>query len=272
METDMNTAIGKRVLLEICIDSVERALAAERGGADRLELCADLVEGGTTPSIGMVRAVLAATRLPVMVMIRPRGGHFDYSAQERDVMVRDVAALVQEPVAGLVVGPLRADGSVDEECCRELLRAAGRETRPATIGSGSPSVTFHRAFDQVADPSRALETLVELGMDRVLTSGQCPTAPDGLVNLATLVRQARGRIVIMPGCGVRGVNVAELVRGTGASEVHASAAVLRDTPVSHWRDAVPMHSPHVPGDLQRRVTCPDQVRAIRESLDRDASV
>lgn len=268
MENAVSRSKATRVLLEICIDSVQSALAAEQGGADRLELCANLVEGGTTPSLGMVRAVLAATRLPVMVMIRPRGGHFHYRAEERDVMLRDVAALVQEPVAGIVVGPLRSDGSVDVECCRELLDAARRAPRPAGPGLGRPSVTFHRAFDQVADPRRELETLVDLGVDRVLTSGQCPTAPEGLSNLATLVRQAGDRLVVMPGCGVRGANVEELVRGTGAREVHASAAVLRDTPVAYWRDAVPMHSPQVPGDQQRRETCPAQVRAIRESLDR----
>ena len=268
MESAVNPTSAKRVRLEVCIDSVESALAAERGGADRLELCTNLVEGGTTPSLGMVRAVLGATRLPVMVMIRPRGGHFHYNAQERDVMVRDVAALVQEPVAGIVVGPLTPDGAVDVECCRELLDAAGCVAGGGGTATRRASVTFHRAFDQVADPAGALETLVELGMHRVLTSGQCPTAPEGLANLSALVRQARDRIVVMPGCGVRGANVEQLVRATGACEVHASAAVLRETPVAFWREAVPMHSTQVPGDQQRRVTCPEQVRLIREALDR----
>lgn len=247
-----------RPLLEVCIDSVDGARAAEQGGADRLELCANLLEGGTTPSLGMVRAVLAATHLPVMVMIRPRGGHFCYARDEERVMEYDVAAFCEERIAGIVIGPLTSDGTIDAECCRNLMNLRGARQ----------SVTFHRAFDQVANPFTALEVLVHLQVDRVLTSGQAPTASDGIASLSQLVRQAAGRIAIMPGCGVRGSNVSELVRSTGAREVHASASLLEDNPVSFWRDTVPMHASSVIHDLQRRITSRDQVAAIRQALDR----
>lgn len=244
-----------RPLLEVCIDSVAGAQAAEQGGADRLELCANLLEGGTTPSTGMIRSVLAATSLPVMVMIRPRGGHFTFDAQEQQVMYREAEAVLREGVAGIVIGALRTDGSVDDAYCRRLLELRGQ-----------CSVTFHRAFDQVADPFAALETLVSLGVDRILTSGLAPTALEGISLLRELHDCARGRISIMPGCGVRSNNAAEILRETGAREIHASASILSDTPVAFWREAIPMHAAAVVKDQQRRVTAVEQVAALRRII------
>ncbi len=178
-------------LCEVCVDSVAGALAAAQGGADRVELCANLVEGGTTPSTGMIRAVARACPLPMMVMIRPRGGHFCFSPTEIETMRAEADAVLAEDVAGIVIGALTNDGQIDVPICREMRRLAGGR-----------SVTFHRAFDQVAEPFAALESLIELGIDRVLTSGQAPSAWAGKERLGHMVRAARQRIVVMPGCGV----------------------------------------------------------------------
>ncbi len=200
------------MLIEICVEGVDGAVAAERGGGDRIELCASLVEGGITPSLGTVRATLGAVRAPVMVMVRPRGGDFLYSALEFASMRDDVAALRETGAAGVVFGCLTASGQVDEERTRELVDAA----RPL-------SVTFHRAFDMTDDPAAALEALVRCGVDRVLTSGQALTAVEGLPVLRRLVAQAAGRIVVM-GCGaLRPDAIGKVIREAGLTEVHFSA-------------------------------------------------
>jgi copper homeostasis protein len=200
------------MLFEICVEGVDGAVAAERGGGDRIELCASLVEGGITPSLGTVRATLAAVRAPVMVMVRPRGGDFLYSALEFASMRDDIAALREAGAAGVVFGCLTASGQVDEERTRELTAAA----RPL-------SVTVHRAFDMTYDPAAALEALIRCGVDRVLTSGQAPTANAGLPVLRRLAAQAAERIVVM-GCGaLRPDTIGTVVRETGLTELHFSA-------------------------------------------------
>lgn len=242
-------------LLEICIDSVLGAIAAEQGGADRVELCANLLEGGTTPSLGMVRAVLAATRLPVMVMIRPRGGHFCYDAHEIDVMRRDIEILAQERVHGFVIGALTIDGTLDEATCLDLIARVPHR-----------SITFHRAFDQVADPQIALAKLIDWRVDRILTSGLAPSAWEGRDVIRMLIEWSGGRISIMPGCGVRPDNIAMLLEATGAHEVHGSASRVRETPVAFWRQDVPMHAAAPLPDDQRRITCTEHVQAMHAAL------
>ncbi len=191
------------------MDSVESALAAERGGAGRLELCDALFDGGTTPSAGMIAACREHVSIPLFVIIRPRGGGFVYSDSELDVMRRDIVAARGLGADGVVIGVLRRDGRIDEDQARSLVGVAG-----------DLSVTFHRAFDFVPDQSSALETLVSAGITRILSSGGAPTARDGVPALASLVRQAGDRLVVMAGGGVREENVQEIVDGSGVREVH----------------------------------------------------
>ena len=209
------------ILVEACVDSVASSLAAERGGARRLELCDALFDGGTTPSAGMIAACKAAVSIPVFVMIRPRGGGFVYSEVERDVMRRDVIVARELGADGIVIGGLRRDGTIDVELVRLLLDAA-REL----------PVTFHRAFDLSPNLEASLESLVDAGVHRVLTSGGAPTAPDGAMVLAELVRQAGSRLVVLAGGGVREDNVRSLVSVSGVREVH-----VRLTRLAHAEEA-----------------------------------
>jgi copper homeostasis protein len=197
------------VLVEAAVESMEDALAACDGGADRLELCADLRAGGTTPAESLVEQVLDAVNVPVMVMIRPRGGSFVYTAHELDTMRRDIETARTLGVDGVVLGVLDARNEIDAYRCRELI----------DIADGLP-VTFHRAFDRVPDQIYALETLIELGVERVLTSGGAETAQRGIDALRDLVEEAEGHLTILAGGGVRDQNVAEIVREAGVREVH----------------------------------------------------
>jgi len=199
---------------EICVEGVDGAVAAQQGGGDRVELCASLVEGGITPSLGTVRATLGAISIPAFAMVRPRGGDFLYSDLEFASMLDDVAVMRDAGVGGVVFGCLTANGRVDEERTRALTERA----RPL-------KVTFHRAFDMTDDPSAALEALIRCGVDRVLTTGQALTALDGVATLRALVEQAAGRIVIL-GCGaLRPDNVGTVVRETGLTELHFSTQI-----------------------------------------------
>jgi copper homeostasis protein len=197
------------VLVEAAVESMEDALAACDGGADRLELCADLRAGGTTPAESLVEQVLDAVNVPVMVMVRPRGGSFVYTAHELDTMRRDIETARTLGVDGVVLGVLDARNEIDAYRCRELI----------DIADGLP-VTFHRAFDRVPDQIYALETLIELGVERVLTSGGAETAQRGIDALRDLVEEAEGHLTILAGGGVRDQNVAEIVREAGVREVH----------------------------------------------------
>ena len=202
-----------KVLLEVIASSVEDARAAEAAGAGRLELVQALSEGGLTPSLGMIRAVLAATRLPVMVMLRPRGGDFCYSAAELAVLRDDLRTVKELRAAGVVLGVLNKDATVDVAMLGELVQAA----RPL-------QVTFHRAFDVTPSPESALEDLISVGVDRVLSSGQKGDAAKGADLLALLVAQAGGRIAVMPGAGITPNNAAQIAKLTRANEFHASCS------------------------------------------------
>lgn len=203
------------MLVEICTDSLDGAIAAQAAGAHRVELCAALLEGGMTPSYGAIKLTRGALDLTkLMVLIRPRGGDFVYSGSELQVMLEDIRACAALGVDGVVSGCLSADGGVDAEKTRALLaeaKAAGLD------------FTFHRAFDMSRDMSSSLEQLISIGVPRVLTSGGQASAVQGAGALRALVRQADGRVAILAGGGVRGANVVELVRSTGVREVHSSA-------------------------------------------------
>jgi copper homeostasis protein len=179
------------ILIEVCVDSVASAVAAERGGAKRIELCGDLIEGGITPSAGMIELVRARVSIALQVMIRPRGGDFYYTDDEFEIMQRDIENARKLGADGVVFGILNADGTVDTQRCQRLVALA----QPL-------NVTFHRAFDMTADLFRALEDVFDTGANRILTSGGQPTALEGLPPIAGLVKAAKGRIAIMPGGGV----------------------------------------------------------------------
>ena len=206
------------VLVEACVDTVAGARIAERAGAGRVELCAALHDAGTTPSAGAIAAATTAVGIPVFALVRPRGGGFVHDDEELDVMRRDVLVARALGAAGVVVGALRRDGRVDADAIARLVEAAG-----------PLPVTFHRAFDLAPELAEALETLASLGVRRVLTSGGAPTALEGADALAALVRQAGDRVAILAGGGVREAHAAELVRRTGARELHVRLAASRRT-------------------------------------------
>ena len=199
-------------LLEVAANSVASALAAQAGGAGRVELCAALELGGLTSSQATIAMARERLRIPLYVLVRPRAGDFLYEDLECEAMRRDIETCAALGCDGVVLGVLDADGGVDVARCRALTGAAG-----------SMGVTFHRAFDLVRDPRRALEDVVALGCERVLTSGGQPAALEGAGLIRELVAQAAGRLAIMPGAGVTADNVAALAAATGAREFHASA-------------------------------------------------
>ncbi|MER8833757.1 copper homeostasis protein CutC [Mesorhizobium sp. M0909] len=204
-------------LIEICVEGIDGLLAAQAAGADRVELCASLIEGGITPSFGTVRTALELATIPFHVIVRPRGGDFLYSEAEYRSMLADVGALADTGVAGVVIGCLNADGTIDEQRMSQLVKAAG-----------SLNVTCHRAFDMTRDPTEALETLIRCKVGRVLTSGQRDTALEGADLLADLVRQAGDRIIILGCGGLDPENIGKVRRKTGLSEMHFAA--LKDVP------------------------------------------
>jgi len=197
-------------LVEAAVETLQSALAAERAGVRRIELCASLHDGGTTPSAGLIAAVVERVRIPVFVLVRPRGGDFVYSSDEVEVMKRDIDYARQHGAAGIVIGALDRNSEVDLTTTRELIEAS----------SGLP-VTFHRALDFTRDLPQALERLIELGVSRVLTSGGAATALEGADVIARLVNQASDRITVMAGGGIREHNVREVVARTHVRELHA---------------------------------------------------
>lgn len=205
----MQTTPPPLILVEAAVESFESALAAEGSGADRIELCANLSDGGTTPSVELIAAVAERVRIPVFVLIRPRSGDFIYANDEINGMTRDIALAGSIGVGGIVTGALTSSGRVEVTQTRALIQAA----------AGFP-VTFHRAFDFTENQPDALEQVISLGASRVLTSGGAATALEGTDAIAALVRRARGRIVIVAGGGVRERNVRDVIARTGVREVH----------------------------------------------------
>jgi copper homeostasis protein len=202
--------MNRKCLLEISVETLEAALAAERGGADRIELCKDLSLGGVTPSADLVNAVRAQLRLPIFVMIRPRAGDFVYSAAELAEMKRSIAGAKESGVEGVVLGILRKDRQINLQRTQELVELV----KPL-------QVTFHRAFDEAADLRQALEDVIESGAHRILTSGGAKSAHEGAAVLAELVAVAEDRIVVVPGAGINAANVLLVARQTAAREFHS---------------------------------------------------
>jgi copper homeostasis protein len=197
------------LIFEVCVDSAEAAVAAQEGGADRVELCSDLLEGGLTPSHGTLAVARERLRIGIMAMVRPRGGDFCYTDTEFAVMREDLLAAKRLGANGVVFGLLNPDGTIDRERTAELIALA----RPLPV-------TFHRAFDVSRDPFEALDTLIGLGVDRVLTSGQEPSVLEGLDLIVALVKRAAGRIIVMPGGGITERTVGRIAPVCDATEFH----------------------------------------------------
>ena len=244
----------RRVLVEACVDAIDAAMEAEWGGADRIELCGELLQGGVTPSHGLIEAVWDQLSIPLFVLIRPRAGDFLYTADELDVMERDIRVARALHVDGIVAGALTTDGDVDVGAMRCIIDAA----RPM-------SVTFHRAFDFTRDQDAALDALLELEVDRVLTSGGAPTAVQGVENLARLNLRAGSDLVVMAGGAINSTNVAEVIRRSGVREVHLRGAERVPSAMRHKRrDSLLRRTP--PSDDERVVTRQAAVREVLEAL------
>lgn len=234
--------------LEICIDCVESALAAQHGGAHRIEICGSLASGGTTPSLGLVKQCIQRCQIPSVVMIRPHDGGFVYSEDDLCTMLHDIEVVKQLGVQGVVFGALTPDGNIDVGFMERLIKAA----RPL-------QVTFHRAFDVVGDPLNALDAIIELGIDRLLTSGQSATAEKGMPLVQQLVERAGDRLIVMAGAGINYSNVRKIMAETRVPEIHASASVLRSISLPK-SPGVSTHEVSF-GDGSR-VTSTDQVRKL----------
>ena len=243
--------------VEICVDSVTGALAAERGGADRVELCANLKEGGTTPSAGCIRHLRRLLKIDLQVIIRPRGGDFLFEPDEMETMKEDIRVAKELGANGVVTGCLTADGDIDRSRTEELTSLA----RPM-------NVTFHRAFDMCRDPRAALEKLVDLGVDRILTSGQKASCVEGIELIAELQNLAKGRIVIMPGGGINEANVQQIVERTGVAEVHLSASKTVNSQMRFRNFDCFMGSASRDSEFTWRGTDEEAVRTVAECLRR----
>jgi copper homeostasis protein len=211
-----------RHVLEISVESIDAAMAAERGGARRIEFCSNAWEGGTTPSPALLRVLRERVRLPIFSMNRPRGGNFVYSAAEFEVMLRDVETAKELGMDGLVLGLLDGDGEIDVERTKELVERA----RPLPV-------TLHRAFDECLDLRHSLEDVIKSGATRLLTSGGKQTAPEALETIGELVRIAGDRLIVMPGSGIHAGNIRKVVRATGAREVHAGLSSVIASPAGN---------------------------------------
>lgn len=241
-------------VLEICIDSVESAIAAQSGGAQQVELCSALVEGGLTPSLGLIRAVRSRIGIGLHVMIRPRSGDFVYSNEEFSVMCNDIQLAAQAGADGVVLGILSAGDEVDVERTRALVEFA----RPM-------EVTFHRAIDVTRNIGDALEAVIQTGADRILTSGAEPTAMAGRHTLQKLVRSANGRIRLMTGGGVRPQNVVEIARASGITEFHT--ALRHRVPEVHQPQLRRIHLGDPRIEDTRGIVRAADVRRLRQVMD-----
>jgi len=243
------------MVLEICVDSLDSAIVAAKGGAERVELCSNLLEGGITPSAGLIQEVRAAIGIQLFVMIRPRGGDFVYTERELQVMETDVAEAKRAGADGIVLGVLCSDGQVDIPCTERLAKLAA-----------PMRVTFHRAFDLTPDLEQACEDIIAAGAHRILTSGGKQTAPMGAEKIACLVKRAGTRVGIMAGSGINAQNVVELVRITGVAEVHASLRKRSRSPV-YYRDKGVSMGARKNAEFVRYELIEADVRALRQALD-----
>jgi len=243
------------MILEICVDSLDSVLACTEAGADRIELCASLTEGGLTPSAGMLVQARAHFPGEIAMMIRPRGGDFAYRPEELAAMCADIELARDLGADAVVFGCLAPDGSLDLVAIETLLDAC----------DGFPAV-FHRAFDVCTDLPVALETLAEFGFERILTSGGAASVMEALDPIALLVEMAGDRLDILPGGGIKPEHVAEVIRRTGANQVHLSARSLQESLMTFRRPEIPMGALTVPGEYERRIADAALIAAARAAL------
>ena len=241
---------------EICANSVESCLAAQEGGAHRVELCAGISEGGTTPSYGEIATARELLKSKLHVIICPRGGDFLYTGQEIEIMEKDIQMAHQLGVDGVVFGCLTHEAKIDIAQNQRLIKAAK-----------GLSVTFHRAFDKCINPLEALEQLISLGVDRILTSGQRPTALEGLPLLKDLVCMAGDRIVILPGSGINENNIRQIAMESRAREFHFSTRENRNSNMTHRSTLVSMNSAGMPDEYMQSVTTTQRVRETINALE-----
>ena len=243
-------------IMEICIDSIDSAMNAQEAGADRVELCDNLYEGGTTPSFGMIRMVRKNLSIQLNVIIRPRGGDFLYSDAEYEIMKSDILQSKEAGADGVVIGLLLPDGEIDVKRTKELVELA----RPL-------SVTFHRAFDMTPEPFKALDDIISTGADRLLTSGQQNMVPDGVDLVKRLIEHAAGRIIIMPGAGLNRHNIAEIARKTGAMELHITGRKKVKSRMEFKKKGIYMGGlPEIP-EFKRKIANTAKLKTIRDILD-----
>lgn len=243
----------KKIILEICCGDIVGVETAARGGADRVELCSALGEGGLTPSAGAI-VTAVALGVPVNVLIRPRRGDFVYTSDEVECMVSDIRFCASAGVHGVVLGALTPEGDVDIDAMRRMLEYADGMEK-----------TFHRAFDVCRNPEKALETAIALGFDNILTSGMMPNALDGAGNIRKLSEQANGRIQIMAGCGVTPGNAAEIIRTSRADAIHSSCSMTVGSGMTFRRADV--HMGNDEDEYSRKTVDPEKVLALREKID-----
>lgn len=247
--------VTKKVFsLEVCVDSLQSAIAAAEGGADRIELCNSLSEGGTTPSAGMIEAARKIINIGLHVLIRPRRGDFLYSAPEFEVMKKDIEIAKALGAEGVVLGILKEDGSIDIARVQELIAIA----RPL-------SITFHRAFDLTSAPFKALDELIALQVDRLLSSGQQPSALQGAPLLRELIKRADKRLTVMPGGGISPENIQEIIAKTGATEFHTSARKKTNSQMSFRREQLAMAGTQTLTEYEQLIADPAGIFAIREA-------
>ncbi|HLW10375.1 MAG TPA: copper homeostasis protein CutC [Fermentimonas sp.] len=238
--------------LEICANSVESCIEAQKGGAYRVELCAGIPEGGTTPSYGDIAIARELLNIKLNVIIRPRGGDFLYTNLEHRIMLKDIEMAAKLGVDGVVFGCLTADGAVDMDRNRELMEAAK-----------GMSVTFHRAFDMCKDPFESLERIIDLGCERILTSGQQPKAEQGVSLIKDLIDKADSRIIIMPGSGVNKYNITNIVLETGATELHLSAREPKNSEMVYRNPNLKMGGTAVViNEYEKQITSAEKVRKM----------
>jgi copper homeostasis protein len=245
-----------KLCLEAVVDSIAAAVAAEQAGADRLELCTALELGGLTPGIGLICGVVAKVQIPVFVLIRGRAGDFCYRDDEHEVMLAEVEAARLAGARGVVTGSLDHEGNIHMARMRELCTAAG-----------SMALTFHRAFDRLADQKQGLATLIELGITRVLTSGGQASAYEGRSQIRDLVQQAKGRIVVMAGAGVNAANAAAIVADSGVKEIHCSAIRLHERVAPTHNMRAHMGAKGSEADNRQMVPDPEKLVALRQALN-----
>jgi copper homeostasis protein len=241
--------------LEICVDSAISALNAQSAGADRIELCDNLGEGGTTPGYGMIISARNNLSIGIHVLIRPRGGDFLYSDTEYDIMRRDIELCGENGIDGIVTGILLPDGTIDVERTARLIEFA----YPMTA-------TFHRAFDMCADPVRGIEDVIATGASRLLTSGQQNKALDAVELIRQLVIQAGERLIVMPGGGIDETNAAQIITATKAKELHLTGRMEIDSEMIFRRQGISMGSLPGNSEFKRKIADPEKIKKIIESL------